>query len=85
MTMTKEEALEIVWRCLPLPENAPERLLEAWLIIKAAVLIGDNLKLPEFEKAYTCFCANRGGIEINETIDDILPDFYNYIRQLRVD
>jgi hypothetical protein len=44
--MTNEEALEIVWRCLPLPENAPERLLEAWLTIKLAVIVSESPELP---------------------------------------
>jgi predicted TIM-barrel fold metal-dependent hydrolase len=41
------------------------------------------VKLPEFKEAWKGFCDKRGGIEINESMDSVIEDFYTYIRQLQ--
>jgi hypothetical protein len=83
--MTNEEALEIVWRCLPLPENAPERLLEAWLTIKVAVLVNESPKLPLIEDVFK-FVNDQyaGGASVTRLQGAELA--YRYLeRQLRAD
>jgi hypothetical protein len=56
MKMTKEEALEIVWRCLPSAENASEPLLEAWQILKSTILAQQNLNETIVYKLLKRYC-----------------------------